>query len=155
MNTLSILSNFPDTKAGITVAISNIKDEILSGNWNPLEIDLKLKKIEEVIKGVREDKAVKSAVLTELEKYGEKTVDFANCQISKVSRSSYDYDLCNDIELQNLEKEAARVNEALKDRQKFLQGLKNEMVLVTADGEIATVYPPLKKSTESFSIKIL
>jgi methylmalonyl-CoA mutase N-terminal domain/subunit len=155
MSALTILKNFPDTKSEITVAIANLKEEILGGYYNPLEIDLKLKKIEEVIKGVREDKAVKSAVLTELEKYTEKTVDFAGCQISKVSRSSYDYDLCNDIELQNLEREAEKVNTALKDRQKFLQGLKTELVLVTSDGEIATVYPPAKKSTDTFSIKIL
>jgi len=156
MSALAIFKNFPTTKAEISTAICTIKDEMLSGDYNPLEIDLHLKKIEEMVKGVREDKAVKGAVLTELEKYGEKTVSFAGCEITKVSRGSYDYDLCNDSELQDLEREAERVNSALKDRQKFLQSLRSEMTIVNQNsGAIETIYPPAKKSTDSFSIKIL
>lgn len=155
MNSIAIFKHFPKTKSEITAAVTNIKGEILSGNHNPLELDLYLKKMEEVIKGVRDDKEVKAVVLSELEKYTEKTVEFANCQISKVSRGTYDYDLCADPELTDLEREALRVKEALTDRQKFLQALKNELTIVTPDGEIRTIYPANKKSTETYSIKIL
>lgn len=155
MNKLAIFRHLPKDKKEIAIAVSTLKEAIMSGENNPLEIDLALKKMEEVIKGVRDDKEVKAVVLDELQKYTEKTVDFAGCQISKVNRSTYDYDLCNDIELQSLEREYERVNNALKERQKFLQGLPKEMVVVTEDGEMATIYPAYKKQTETFSIKIL
>lgn len=154
-STLAIFKNFPQSKDEISVAIKNIKAEIMSGDFSPLEIDLHLKKIEEVVKGIREDKEVKSVVLDELLKYSEKTVKAYGCEISKVNRSSWDYDLCNDSELFNLEREAMAANERLKDRQKFLQSLRDEMTIVTSDGVIETICPPLKKSTETFSIKIL
>lgn len=155
MNTIAIFKHFPKTKSEITTAVSNIKEEILSGNHNPLELDLYLKKMEEVIKGVRDDKEVKAVVCGELEKYTEKTVEFANCQISKVSRGSWDYDLCCDPELTDLERELSRVTDALKDRKKFLESLREELTIVTTDGEIRTIMPPVKRSTETYSIKIL
>lgn len=156
MSTLQLFKGFPTTKSDIQIAVKNCKAEILGGDFNPLEIDLHLKKMEELIKGIRDDKEVKNAVFTELEKYTEKTVEFSGCEVTKVNRSAYDYDLCNDSDLQDLEREAERVNSALKDRQRFLQGLKEELTIVNQkSGEIETIYPPLKKSTETFSIKIL
>lgn len=155
MSALEIFRGFPTTKADITAAVRNIKEEILSGDYSALEIDLHLKKMEEVVKGIRDDKEVKSAVLSELEKYPEKTIKNYGCEITKTSRSTYDYDLCNDIVLQDLEREFQRVSEALKDRQKFLQGIRESLVVVTDDGSIDTIYPPAKKSSETFSIKIL
>ena len=153
--TLELLGGFPKTKAEIQSAITTIKDDILGGYHDPLVIDLHLKKMEEVINGVRKDKEIQAAVYATLEKYTEKTIRENFCEVTKTSRSTYNYDLCNDIELQILEREAEKVNTALKDRQKFLQALRNEMVIVTADGEVATIYPPARMSTESYSIKIL
>jgi hypothetical protein len=156
MSTLAIFSNFPTTKAEINICIKNAKEEILSGDFNPLEIDLHMKKMEEVVKGLREDKEIKAAVMTELEKYVEKTVKLAGCEITKKSLSSWDYDFCNDVELNRLSLQADELIKAVKERQAFLQSLPYEMTFVNNEtGEIDIIYPAKKLSKDSFSIKIL
>ena len=154
-NSLSIFSQAPKTKADINDCIAAIKSDFLGGDMDVIAADLFLKKIEELVKGVREDKEVKRVVLQELEKYTEKTVNLHGCQISKIDRSNWQYDLCNDVELQNLETAKKEIDEEIKARQKVLQAMKKEQIVVTPDGSIETVYPASKTYTSSFSIKIL
>ena len=155
MSALEIFREIPQTKADIKVCVKNAKEEMLSGDYNPLEIDLHLKRMEEIVKALREDKEVKSAVLTELEKYTEKTVNAYGCEITKVSRAAWQYDLCNDLELREMEEQKRVLDEKIKAKQKELQFMTTEKVVVTLDGEITTIYPASKTYTETFSIKIL
>jgi pyruvate/2-oxoglutarate dehydrogenase complex dihydrolipoamide acyltransferase (E2) component len=155
MSTLQLFKNFPTTKEDISVCVKNAKDEILSGDFNPLEIDLHLKKMEELVKGIREDSEIKTAVFTELEKYVEKTVKIAGCEITKKGLTSYNYDLCNDVELRQMEAKAKILSEQIKDQKIKLQKMKEEQTIVTQDGEILTIYPAEKSVKDSFSIKIL
>jgi len=155
MSALEIFREIPQTKADIKVCVKNAKEEMLSGDYNPLEIDLHLKRMEEIVKALREDKEVKSAVLTELEKYTEKTVNAYGCEITKVSRAAWQYDLCNDLELREMEEQKRVLDEKIKAKQKELQFMTTEKVVVTLDGEITTIYPASKTYTDTFSIKIL
>jgi len=155
MSTLQLFKNFPTTKDDIAVCVRNAKDEILSGDYNPLEIDLHLKKIEELVKGIRDDKEIKEAVFTELEKYTEKTVKFGGCEISKKGLTFYNYDLTGDSELFQMEAKAKVLAEEIKDRKIFLQKMKEEQARVTADGEIITIYPTEKSVKDSYAIRIL
>ena len=155
MSTLQLFKNFPTTKEDISICVKNAKDEILGGDFNPLEIDLHLKKMEELVKGIREDSEIKAAVFAELEKYVEKTVKLNGCEITKKGLTSYNYDLCNDIELQQMEAKVKILTEQIKDRKIILQKMKEEQIIVTQDGEILTIYPAEKSVKDSFSIKIL
>lgn len=154
-NSLSIFSQAPKTKADINDCIAAIKSDFVEGDMDVIAADLFLKKIEELVKGVREDKEVKRIVLQELERYNEKTVNIHGCEITKVSRSNWQYDLCNDIELQSMEAKKKELDDQIKARQKMLQSMIKEQVMVTPDGSIETVYPASKTYTDTFSIKIL
>lgn len=155
MTALKIFHQAPKNKADIAECAQTIKDEILNGTVDVIAADLFLKKIEELVKAVREDREVKKVVLNELERYTEKTVKIHGCEITKVSRSNWQYDLCNDIELQELEAVKKDADEQIKARQKMLQSMVKEHVIVTPDGSIETMYPASKTYTDTFSIKIL
>lgn len=156
MTVLKIFEQAPKTKQEISECSQAIKNEFLSGDIDVLAADLFLKKIEELVKGVREDKEVKGIVLQELELYTEKTVKVHGCEITKKGLTSYDYDLCGDNELFSLQNQKAVIDEKIKLKQKQLQLLQEPMTVVNDDtGEIITLYPAAKKVTDSFSIKIL
>lgn len=150
---LSLIKAMPENKAQIASFIRSAKDELLSGLSNPIEIDVRLKILEEIIAGIRKDEAIKEQLVDELAKYPEKTVKLFGCEITKKSLSRYNYQYCNDSELEVLQAEADLANQKLKDRQELLKKIKPNELVNPATGEY--LQPPLVTTTESFSIKIL
>jgi ATP-dependent protease HslVU (ClpYQ) peptidase subunit len=75
--------------------------------------------------------------------------DFAfGVKLIESKSPKYYYDNCNDPKLNELlEKQAATLKE-IKDRQTFLKGIKGSEDIVTPDGEIVKLFPPLKKTTD-------
>jgi ATP-dependent protease HslVU (ClpYQ) peptidase subunit len=75
--------------------------------------------------------------------------DFAfGVKLIKSKSAKYYYDNCNDPKLNELlERQAATLKE-IKDRQTFLKGIKGSEDIVTSDGEIVKLFPPLKKITD-------
>ena len=157
MSALEIFEKVPKTKEDINDCVATIKEEFLNGTIEDiLAADLFLKKIEELVKGVREDKEIKAVVLQELEKYPEKTVKIHGCEITKVSRSAWQYDLCGDKDLYQLEQIKKDADDQIKSLQKQLQVMTKEQSRNDMDtGEEYTVYPASKTYTETFSIRIL
>jgi hypothetical protein len=153
MSALKLFANFPTTKAEIMECIASAKSEILSGDFDPLEIDLHLKKLEELVKGIREDKEVKAVVFSELEKYVEKSVRRFGCEIQKRLLTEWDYSLTGDSELFQLEAKAKIINEQIKDRKQFLQLVPDNGIVNPETGEL--IYKAESKSKDSFAIKIL
>ncbi len=68
--------------------------------------------------------------------------------------TEYDYSLCDDPELADLTQKAEKAKTALDARKKFLQGLTKSTTIVTDDGEIVTVNPAVKKSTNGYKITL-
>ena len=114
---------------------------VMSGEVNPLEMELYLKAMEDVAKKVRSDKGFKEAVIDEAEKYTEKEFRVGNAIVTKSGRSTLDYS--DDSEWQ-------RLNNERKDREKMLKGLSKEMVDPDT-GEI--VKPPTAKYTSFLKIR--
>jgi hypothetical protein len=142
-----------ENKAQIASFIRSAKEELLNGLSNPIEIDVRLKILEEVISGIRKDEAIKEQLVDELAKYPEKTVKLYGCEISKRSLSKYNYTYCNDSELEYLQAESDNANQNLKERQELLKHIKPNELVNPITGEF--LQPPLITYTESFSIKIL
>ena len=155
MSALAMLGEFPQTKSDIAVFVQTAKEEILGGDYYALEVEVQLKKMEEIISGLRKDADFKKAVMKQLSDYTEKTIKgYHSCDITKKTNSSYDYDLCGDSELVFLLKQSEEASSKLKERQEFLKSIRQELVIVTPDGEIQTIYPPFKEEKESYSISI-
>ena len=150
---LSLIKAMPETKAQIATFIRSVKEELLSGASNPIEVDVRLKILEEVISGIRKDEAIKEQLVDELAKYPEKTVKLYGCEISKRNMTKYNYQYCNDSELVLLQAEADMAALKLKERQELLKMIKPKTLVNPETGEY--LEPPLVTITESFSIKIL
>jgi hypothetical protein len=144
MNALSTLSEMPLTKAECKTFANMAIEEILSGERNPIQIEIQLKALEETIKLIRENEQVKRCLQTEAEKYTEKTFQFQNAEISKMSRSNYDLSTCNDSIYNKLKSD-------IKEREAFLKAL-NSQVANPETGEI--INPPVKTYTNYLQIKL-
>ena len=68
----------------------------------------------------------------------------------------YDYDNCNDPLVAQMHQELEQLQQEIKSRESWLKALPAEgMVIVDEEtGETYKVYPPLKKSTTSVTIKL-
>lgn len=151
-NALSVFSQLPENKAQIESFIRVAKSEILSGEYDPIKIEIQLKIMEELITGLRKDSEVRTQLLTELDKYNEKTIAIYGSEITKSNRTTMDYSTCNDTKLQDLQFIAEDANAKLKQRQEMLKNIEPLSAVDPDTGEY--LCPPSKKVTEVISIKI-
>ena len=68
MNELKLINQLPDSKDGIQKFAYSVIDEIMEGNSNPVEIEVRLKMLEETIKLIRKDPRIKMLLTEEVEK---------------------------------------------------------------------------------------
>ena len=151
-NALSIFKQMPENKAQIESFIRSAEQEITSGFYNPLEVEKQLKIMEELISGIRKNKNVRDQLLSELDRYTEKTISAYGVDFTKSSRSTYDYSACNDSELDLMQAEADELNKRIKERQEMLKHIQPNSVVNPETGEY--LCPPSIKSTEVITIKI-
>jgi hypothetical protein len=151
-NALSLFRQMPENKAQIETFIRAAEFELTNGDYNPLEVEKQLKVMEELIAGIRKNNAIRSQLMSELDKYTEKTISAFGADFTKSGRTTYDYSTCNDSDLQELQTEADVINEKLKKRQEMLKNIVPQSVVNPDTGEY--LQPPSKKFTEFVTIKI-
>jgi len=91
MNALQVIGHLPTTKQEKESFIIEAIREIVSGEKNPLEIDLKLKFIADTFDEIRKNIHVKNAVERETDKYSEKKFTYGQFEITKVSTRKNDF----------------------------------------------------------------
>lgn len=88
--------------------------------------------------------------------YNEKKFSLYGATFTKTEvGTKYDYSLCNDTKLIELEKAAKDAADTLKKRQEFLKTVDPKdglSILDESTGETYTVYPPSKSSTSTVSV---
>lgn len=139
---ISYLTVLPETKEQRQQFIGMAEAEILSGNRNPLEFEIALKNLEELISEIRKRDAIKSAVMREADKWHEKTFDFKGFKITKTSRSNYDFSTCQDSEWNLLKEKESAIKEQLKNRETFLKAITNKIDTVVNGSTGEIIYPP-------------
>lgn len=142
MNSLEKLSNGLATIEKKAKFIKQCKDEILSGNVNPLKTEIYLKTVSDVIDEIRKDKEVKEFTMTEAEKYGKSFVYLGN-KVEIASKRTFDYSKCGHSEYNTLIKRKKEIEE-------FLKAIKTDKVFDEETGE--RINPPT--FTSSCSLKI-
>lgn len=153
-NPLSLITKFPSTKSQRDFFIHQVVEEIMNGNHYPLEVEVRLKNLEEIIKGIRTSTTIKNAVITEAEYYNSKTFDAYGARITKSTRREWDYDICNDSILADFRLQLNALQTAIKQRESFLQALKPGMIAVDeATGE--QLVPPSVNEKTILQISIL
>ena len=141
MEATSVITLMPENKEQIELFISKVKLSVLSGDINPLELDVRLKAIEETIYGIRKDKEVKSEIIKEASKYG-KSFDYKNAKITISERGTYDYS--NDMKWVEL-------NKKIKERELYLKSIPEEGTVDIDSGEV--MYRPPQKYSEIITYK--
>lgn len=138
--TLSVIKDFNLSKDQIDTFISQALNDIYNGSGDVLEMAICLSSMEAIVKGVRA--GVKDLILSESEKYGDKSFEYKGALITRVNRASYDYSNCDAwIDIDNKKKAIEKTMKAI-----------STPVADAESGEM--IYPAIKKETESISIKI-
>lgn len=150
-----VMRLLPDTKTGVEIFSKQLVNAVKEGEVNPLRLKAMFKIMEKVAEKV--DAEIKDNLLSEAGKYSEKKFNAFGFEIEKVEvATKYAYTACGDPiyneRIQKLEEAKKQVDE----RAAFLKALREPLTLVDdASGEVATVRPPVKKSSEGlkFSMK--
>ena len=149
---LSTIADAPITYVEIGNLIHYMKQELLSGEYNPLDVELKLKAMEETIKQLRSDEEIRAFVLSEAEKYG-KSFEWRGAKMSiREVGVKYDYSSTGDSEWAILDAQIKELSEKKKAREKFLQAVPASGTVSPETGEM--IYPPAKISTTSIAVTL-
>ena len=149
---LSTIADAPITYVEINNAIYLMKKELLSGNYNPLDVKLKLKAIEETVKQLQDDNEIKQFIMAEAEKYG-KSFEWRGAKMTVMEvGTKYDYASSGDSEWAMLDAEIKELTDKRKAREKFLQAIPEDGTVSPATGEM--IYRPAKTSTTSITVRL-
>jgi len=144
------------TKEERSQLVREIFDEVLNGRINPLELHLRLKSAEEVIKQLTGLEPYKAILLDEAEKHG-KSFNYHTAKIDiREVGVKYDYSGCGSSKLAELYEKQAAINDAIKAYETYHKGLPSAGVQVVnpETGEVETHYPPAKTSTTSVAVTL-
>ena len=152
MNALETITSLPCTWEDITSFVHKVKEEILSGEHDPLTIEVHLKAMEETIKCLRSDTEIKEAAIKAALMYGEKKFSFHGVDMQvRDAGVSYDYASTGDSEWAILEAQVKEISEKKKAREKYLQSLPPEGA-VTLQGEF--INPPARSAKTTLFVTL-
>lgn len=126
--------------------------QIEEGYTNPLEFTVRAKMLIEALQKTLDN--TKELAMQEQSKHGKRAEVFG-AEVQQVEAGvKYDYTVCNDPILAELQKLHEESNRELKNRELFLKSLREPCTIVTTDGEIVTINPPVKRSTTTLKITL-
>lgn len=151
---MGVLEQFSTSKEGITLFASKVINEVEEGKADPLKVKLFCKTLTEIADKI--DKATKSQQNTEAAKYGSKPFAFAGAELHLTSvHTSYDFTACGDPEWEQMNQQIESLKASIKQREEWLKTMGGpETIISTLTGEVVTIYPPIKKSTEGVKVSI-
>jgi hypothetical protein len=153
MNALSTITAMPVTYQEIGSFVQRVKAEILSGEYDPLTVEIHLKAMEETIKLLRGDEEIKNEVIKEALKHGEKQFDYHGVKMQvRDSGVKWDYAATQDSEWAILDAEATEISEKKKAREKFLQAIPAEGTVSPTTGEM--IYPPSRSAKTTIFVTL-
>lgn len=154
LTAVGVLSLLETTKEQRESFVRSIVSALDEGTADPLKVHLQVKNTEDLIKQITSDEKYREFLLNEAGKYG-KTFERFNAKFQvKETGTRYDYSVCGDSEIMQLQEQAEKIAEKLKARQKFLQSLPASGVEVLQGDELVTLYPPVKTSTTSVTVTL-
>jgi hypothetical protein len=144
------------TKEERTQLVREIFDEVLNGRINPLELHLRLKSAEEVIKQLTGLEPYKAILLDEAVKHG-KSFQYHTAKVDiRETGVKYDYSQCGNSELAALYDQQKAIEAEIKSIETYHKGLPAAglQVVNPETGEVETHYPPVKTSTTSVAVTL-
>lgn len=145
----------PKTKSKLHELSQQLKEELLHGQVEPLEVLRYRKYMEKFLSLIKE--TLDQCAREEAEKYGQKVFMYKDIKIELSENGvTYDYSKCNDPVYKKLERQYKDMERQLKSRQAFLRTLDKKLVVVDEEsGEACDVYPPVRSSTSGLKSEII
>jgi len=144
------------TKEERTQVVREIFNELLEGRINAMELHIRMKCIEEVVKQLTSMPAYKAIVLEDAEKHG-KSFQYHNAKVDiREMGVKYDYSVCGSSALADLYEKQEAINDAIKDLEMYHKQLPTSgiQVVIQSTGEVETHYPPAKTSTTNVAVTL-
>ena len=139
----SALTLMPATKDEMKRFADLVISEVLDGGIiDPIELDLRLKAIEETIKMIRKNPDLKRFTIDEAEKFGAKTFEYLGSKITISNRTTYDYKNSDDEIYNNLKEQEKQLKEQIKIREQIIKS--------GVDAATGEVIKPAATSTTTF-----
>ncbi len=140
MNELTKIESWPVTKKDQTEYADAVINQILSGEVDPVKVDLIMKSMEEVLKKIRTHEGVKACVIDEAEKYG-KTFDLHGATVTVSKRTVKDFSGVDSV-LDELYQQAESLKASIKAREATVES--------GSDPATGETFSPPKTSTTTF-----
>jgi hypothetical protein len=144
------------TKEERTQVVREIFNELLEGRINPMELHIRMKSIEEVLKQLTSMPAYKAIVLDDAEKHG-KSFQYHNAKVDiREVGVKYDYSMSGSAVLEELYQLQEATDGRIKELETYHKGLPSSgiQVVIQSTGEVETHYPPAKTSTTSVAVTL-
>jgi hypothetical protein len=154
MNTMSVINLMPSTSDEVNRFANNLIQLVKNGEENPLAVLVQIRAMEKAFKIITEK--IKENYISEADKYPGDKFQFKGNDIQKGDvYTSYDYSVCGDPIWSQRKSILDMAKNLLDEREDFLRSLREPMTIVDDEsGEVATVRPPLKKTTPGLKISI-
>lgn len=156
--TTGILALFETTKEQRKNFVDEIIDKIKEGEIDPIKVHSQVKSLEDIGKQITSNKEYIRHLVDYAEKYGTKSFSAFNAKFEvREVGVKYDYSQTGDVVLFDLQKKLDELTDSVKERQKFLQTVPENGIILTIEstGETFTVYPPSKSSTTNLVTTLL
>ena len=142
MKEVKLFETYPENKFQQQMLANDIILPVIEGEVNPIDTYVKAKALQEALKIVTDDDRMKDLVITEVEKYGNKTeYNSASLQVKEVG-VKHDYTACNDQIYTDLLYMLNDIKEQIKIREKFLSKIPSEGTTIVYEqtGEVRTIF---------------
>lgn len=147
---LTVINQLPQTKSEQKVFVQQLVDFVLSGDCDPLQVEAKMKNLEDIVKEYRKNPEIRDLLLDEVRKYHNSTAELYNATFQeKEVGVKYDFSECGHIVYNEL---CAKINE-LNEQKKLMEDemkLKSKAPWIYLDpdtGESYEVNPPKRTAT--------
>jgi hypothetical protein len=144
MNTLQRLYGLPSTKAEQKTFAHKAVNEILAGDYDPVEAVALINAIKGAFDQILKDPKIVNTMQTELSKYPEKTIEFQNFTVTKAERTTWNYE--HDPVWNELKQRLTNREEAMKLAAKSIDKM--------FDSEGSEIPPATSKTAEYHTIKL-
>lgn len=154
MNPTSVITIGPSTSDEVNRFANSVIQAVHKGEENPLKLLIQIRGMEKAFKIIAEK--IKDNYMREAEKYPDTKFQFMGNEVSKGDvYTEYDYTVCGDPIWETRKTILDMAKSQLDERQEFLKALREPITIVDHEsGEVATVRPPLKKSTPGLKVSI-
>lgn len=140
------------TKANARLVADEIVKRHAEGELNALQTYIRLTGVEETCKAAKE--GLKPAVLSQLAKYPKGATKELSAK-AETTEAGVKYDYSQDATWCKLNERLETYKALLKGRETFLKGITKPLEVIDPEtGEVSTIYPPTKTSTETPKITL-